>query len=120
MIINYIKKFIFLLLISTNLNALSTVDISKDTEDPLLKHSSVYFDTDSSSTIQEIIKHDLFKPYEAATINTGVSKTTTWIKFKLYNSGSLPIEKLLVLNSPVLEQLELYTDAILTQGLHPN
>jgi two-component sensor histidine kinase len=117
MIINYIKNFIFILIISTNLDAFSAVDISKDTKDSLLKHSSIYFDTDSSSTIQEIIKHDLFKPYEAATINTGVSKTTTWVKFKLYNSGNLPIEKLLVLNSPILEQLELYTDATLNSPI---
>ena len=117
MIINYIKKFILLLLISINLNAFSVVDISKDSKISLLEQSSVYFDTNNNLTIQQVIKKDLFKPYNSSKINIGISKTAIWIKFKLQNASNIPINKLLVLKSPLIEQIELYTDDTLSEPL---
>ena len=117
MIISYIRKFILLLLISINLNAFSVVDISKDSKISLLEQSSVYFDTNNSLTIQQVIKKDLFKPYNSSKINIGISKTDIWIKFKLQNDSNIPINKLLVLKSPLIEQIELYTDDTLSEPL---
>jgi len=117
MIINYIRKFILLLLISINLNAFSVVDISKDSKISLLEQSSVYFDTNNNLTIQQVIKKDLFKPYNSSKINIGISKTAIWIKFKLQNASNIPINKLLVLKSPLIEQIELYTDDTLSEPL---
>jgi len=106
-----------LLLISINLNAFSVVDISKDSKISLLEQSSVYFDTNNSLTIQQVIKKDLFKPYNSSKINIGISKTDIWIKFKLQNDSNIPINKLLVLKSPLIEQIELYTDDTLSEPL---
>ncbi len=112
MAINYLKKLLFLLLVSMNLSAFA-VDIAQEHKTVLLQQSTVYFEANNSLTIKEIIAQNLFKPYSKTRVNTGVSTTTTWIKFTLRNSSDTPLEKLLILTSPLLEEIALYHDSSL-------
>ncbi len=121
MAINYLKKLLFLLSFSISLHA-STVDIAQNPKIQLLVQSSIYFASDDSLTIKEIIEKNLFKPYNKTRVNTGVSKTTIWIKFTLHNSSNVSLEKLLILTSPLLEEIALYSNTNLEnpilKGVH--
>lgn len=115
MIIRHIKEILFLLSIFTGLQAQVAVDISKDVKTSLLGHSSVYFDKTNELTIEQAIKKEIFEHYNASQINIGISRTTIWIKFELQNNSHTTINKLLILNSPLLEEIELYTEETLNK-----
>jgi len=112
MLFNYIEilKFYFLLLClgATPLLALNSIDISEEEKISLLEHSEIYM-TEYKSTIEEIINNKNFKSYDNFQLNTGLSKKTIWINFKIKNSTDFPISKVLVLRSSLLEHIVLYT-----------
>jgi two-component sensor histidine kinase len=85
------------------------VEIAVEERVSILKESALYLDNSNRLHIQEIDDRGLFYPYTQSFINVGVDNTTIWIKFKLQNSSHNPVEKLLVLTSPILEEIELYT-----------
>jgi len=99
--------FLLFVLFSMHLNALSVLEVSEEKSISLLENSDVYFD-DKNLIIKEIINNKNFKPYDNFQLNTGLSKKTIWINFKIKNSTDLPISKVLVLGSSLLEHIVLY------------
>ena len=119
MFINYQKYYkllflIFILMLST-LHA-SVIEISTKTAYSLLEHTEVYFDKEDL-TLQEIINEKKFTDYNKPYINRGVSSETIWISFSLKNDSMQDIEKILVLSSPLLEHITLYTQDIIAKPL---
>jgi len=102
---------------SLKLIASNTIDISHVDKGSLLLQSSIYVDKSSKLSVFEVVKGNLFQPYFEPQVNIGISKSTIWLKFKIKNSASTTIKKLLILNSPLLEQIELYREDSLTQPL---
>jgi len=100
-------RIYILLLFVIDLNAFSTIDISKVESISVLERSSIYFDNQGLS-LQKILENRLFKPYSKKHLNAGVSQSTVWVQFQLQNSSDKPIDKALALSSPLLELIELY------------
>ena len=116
--IRNLKSYFLFLLLSTYLHALSPIDISKEKEVlSILELSEVYFDNDNNQTLKEVLYKNLFQPHIESEINTGVKKLTIWIKIKLNNPTTTRIEKVLILSSPLLEQIELYSNTNLNKPL---
>jgi two-component sensor histidine kinase len=83
---------------------------SLDTETvSLLEKSHLYVDA-KELKLSEVIHRNLFKPYDKPYINIGMRPETIWISFSLVNNSSSEIQKLLVLSSPMLENIALYTE----------
>lgn len=101
--------FFLLLLLCTSVQA-EGIDISQKTKFSLLKNSSVFFDK-NNLTLKELKNNALFLPYKKPYINRGVSTETIWVTFTLKNDSLQNIEKILVLSSPLVEYIALYTDA---------
>ncbi len=98
--------FILTMLFSISLNA-KTIDISVDSELSLLENSKIYIDY-NNLTIDDILNKKLFEIYNKPKINTGLSNASIWLKFELYNSKDVEINKIIVLNSPILENIMFY------------
>lgn len=98
--------FILTMLFSASLNA-KTIDISVDSELSLLENSKIYIDY-NNLTIDDILNKKLFEIYNKPKINTGLSNASIWLKFELYNSKDVEINKIIVLNSPILENIMYY------------
>lgn len=104
---NYTKiKFIFLLFIFLFSHA-NSMDISKQSKLSLLQNSRIYLD-EKGLMLQEVIAQGLFKLYGKSYINIGMSPKVIWIEFTLHNNSEKPIQKTLVLSSPMLENISLY------------
>ena len=112
MVNNYIKslKVIFLLfvLICTSSEA-NSINISQHKKISLLENSSVYLD-EKQLSIQEVLEQNLFEAYHKPHINIGASQKNIWIKFRLQNNTQKPIEKSLILTSPLLEHIAFYKE----------
>lgn len=108
MIKNLSVIFLHFILLGTYLHATS-IDISQREQISLLQSSSVYLDK-KQLPLQDLLGQNLFKLYDKPHINIGVSQKNIWIKFKLENSTQKPIEKSLILTSPLLEHIALYTE----------
>ena len=101
---------ILLILLSINLNALSIVEVSeKNSLISILEKSELYLD-DKNLTKNELLSTNHLKTYNQPIVNVAQSKRTVWIHFKLKNSSAQTIEKSLILNSPSLEFISLYSD----------
>lgn len=109
MTIYALKNFYLLLFLSffSFLHA-ENIDISKTQPLSLLEKSEVYIAQEESS-IHDILEHDLFRPYSKHHINRGMLPGVIWIHFTLQNDTNATIEKSLVLTSPLLEYITLYT-----------
>ena len=116
--INKIKLYFIILLLYSNLYALNSVEISKENQLlSILESTDVYLDS-QNLTKEEIINSNSLKPYNRAIINVAQSKRTVWIHFKLKNSSSKSIQRALILNSPSLEFISLYTEPLPTARLN--
>ena len=93
-----------------------TIDISSKKEVNILKYSDLYFDT-QKLTLKEIRAQKLFRPYREEYINTGMQKLDIWVRFTLHNSTNRDINRVLVVTSPILESIVLYSEENLT---HPH
>ena len=113
MLSNYIKiskvYFFLLLLVTIEATAISAIDISQDIKGSILKESSFYLDENNNLTVEELIEANVLKPYNKSQINVGLANTSIWIHFKLTNNSSSTVEKVLILTSPLPEDIELYT-----------
>jgi len=113
MLFNYIKilqlYFLLLLLVVIEAGAISAIDISQDIDDSILKESSFYLDENNNLTVKELIEANVLKPYNKSQINVGLANTSIWVHFKLTNNSSSTVEKVLILTSPLAEDIELYT-----------
>jgi two-component sensor histidine kinase len=89
---------------------LKTLEISQGNQLlSILESSDLYLDN-KNLTKEEIVNSQLLKPYNKPIINVAQSKRTVWIHFKLKNSSSQSIQRALILNSPSLEYISLYTE----------
>ncbi len=106
---NHLKSlFIYIIILCClPLNAME-IDLNKEIEIPILEQSQLYFDSNNTKNISKIINHNLFKPYHKPYVNTGIDNTTTWIKLQLSNSSDKSIKRLLILTSPILEEIALF------------
>ena len=101
-------KIIFLLFLTLSVCSIAdSIDISQNKQISILKHTYVYIEENPSS-IQNVLKYDLFKAYKNPYINIGVSQKTIWIKIQLHNPTDKPIKKILILTSSLLEHITLY------------
>ena len=73
---------------------------------------------DKNLSKDELIRDNYLKAYREKIINVKLSKCTVWIHFKLKNSSNKAIEKALILNSPSLEFISLYTEDSLKPRLN--
>ncbi len=101
------KLMVTLLILFISILHAKTIDISKIDTYSLLEHSKVYF-SEGDFSLQEVIQSKQFKPYSSPYINIGTSTKTIWISLELSNTSNHSIDKILVLNSPVLEHITLY------------
>ena len=128
MLFNYIKiskvYFLLLLLVTIEATAISTIDISQDIKGSILKESSFYLDENNNLTVKELIEANVLKPYNKSQINVGLANTSIWVHFKLTNNSSSTVEKVLILTSPLPEDIELYTkdnlDSPIVKGVAHN
>ena len=87
------------------------IDISEVNNFSILEHSKVYF-SDTNANIHEVINNkDKFVPYNKSDINLGSSFKTIWISFELKNQSQKPIDKILVISSPLLNHIVLHNEA---------
>jgi len=96
---------LFLLFTAGGLNARITMPVQEQIS--LLEQSSIYLD-DQEMSLEEIIRHALFKPYRKPTLNIGVQQKKVWIALPIHNPSMIPVERLLVINSPLIEHITLY------------
>jgi len=74
----------------------------------ILNQSEIYIDADRLN-IRDVLDKNLLKPYDKEVINIGMLDKNIFIGFKLTNSSDKPMNKVLVLTSPLLENIALYT-----------
>jgi len=105
---NSFWKTLLFLLVSTPLFLHATpLDVNHiGDEMSILRHASCFLDTQSLG-FKEI--EGKLRPYHSETINLGVSKDAVWIAIDLHNKSSEEVTKLLVVTSPILESIELYS-----------
>jgi two-component sensor histidine kinase len=110
------KRYLFIFLLFS-IHSFALVESSNINNGSILKKSSIFFDETSQFSLNQIIQNNLFQPYDKLQLNIGFSQTTIWIKLLIQNSSYKKIKKLLVLNSPLLEEIELYCDNNITKPL---
>ena len=108
---------LFLWLQTANADVMPITVTSVQQEVSLLEKSEVCFDRTRLSFAE--IKHgSCFKPYKRSYINTGMQTHTIWIRFTLENPTDTPVERALVLTSPLLEYIALYSEKDQERALH--
>ena len=111
----YILFFLVLFLyLSTPYSlALEPIDISVATKQSILKKSDIYFD-DRNLSLNEIIDQNLFVPYDKNSVYLGVSEKRVWVKFTLFNNSQGPQRRIILINSPIIEDISFYDKDDLT------
>ena len=111
MLVNYVK-FYFLLLVLFPLTTIAhtAIDISSENDISILEQSTLYVDT-KALNVREIIKENHLKAYTQTHFHSKDSKKdTVWLGFTLTNNTNTKVEKALVLSSPLIESIELYSE----------
>ncbi|MCK5854742.1 MAG: hypothetical protein KAG56_05935 [Sulfurovaceae bacterium] len=86
------------------------IDMTPNREISILEQSEVYFDENSTYSIEDIISNNTFlKIYKNSYINIGVEPTTIWVKFKVKNYSNRVVKKIVVITSTLVEEIELYS-----------
>lgn len=104
-----IRKMIYLLaLLLSILISLNAVEIDTKTPMPLslLEKSEVYLS--KNSIAPDTVPKLPFCSHNDNCINIGISQKDIWVRFTLENNSSSEIEKILVVTSPLLEDIALY------------
>ena len=102
-----IKSYLMLFIMLQTCIYANNIDISLDNKTSILEKSAIYLDVDNLN-ITDILSKNLFEKYQNSMLNIGLEKKVVWLKFSLHNSTNKKIKKTLVLNSPILENIELY------------
>ncbi len=98
--------FIMFFLVSL-LHASDAVSINQTIS--LLEHSDTCLKEHDSTTTQLRKPCDL-APHKKRYMNIGITQKEIWVTFTLENNTSAPIEKILLITSPMLEHIALYKD----------
>ncbi|MFK5977231.1 MAG: 7TM diverse intracellular signaling domain-containing protein [Sulfurovum sp.] len=78
----------------------------------LLESSEIYIDKSNNLHIKDVIKQNLLKPYNKEAINIGMMNKTIFIKLQVTNHSDKIIKRVLVLTSPLLEHIALFTSSL--------
>jgi len=77
----------------------------------LLSKSAVYISNDTKPPSK-----NNFRSYKEDTVNTGISRKSIWVRFRLKNPSDIVRKCALVVTSPLLEEIVLYRGDIGTRG----
>ncbi len=113
----YIKFFYTVFIIVFSSLSAQDIDVSKKQEAYILKDSYIYFDT-KDLNLTQIITQNLFKPYQKEYINIAMKNVDIWIRFKLVNRTNYKVKKMLILTSPLLENIALFRQSNLNTVLY--
>ena len=95
---------------SVALHALNVIEVSnKSGVVSILEEGELYLG-EGNLTKKQIEEGSYLKEYNQKNVNIPPSGQTVWIHFRLKNSSNESIEKALVLNSPSLEFISLFTE----------
>ncbi len=86
-----------------------TIAMTPQQEISILKKCQVLFDNKDTG-FKDIVTQQKFHTYDQPTINTSIVPITTWIRCTLQNDSNISQQKIMVLTSPLLEEITLYTD----------
>lgn len=102
------KMIYFFTLLSSILISLNAVEIDTKTPMPLslLEKSKVYLS--KNAITPDAVPNLPFCSHNDDCINIGISQKDIWVRFTLENNSSSAIEKILVVTSPLLEDIALY------------
>lgn len=95
------------LLLKANENT-GPVTVSGQNALSVLEHSRVIID-DGTTPLRQLIAHQRFVPWHTPYITIGMRPQTVWAAFALRNVTDRPINRVLVLSSPMLEHIALYS-----------
>jgi len=104
-----LKIFILFLFFNLSSHADEINILQEELYLPILDKSELFIDSENH-TLEEVIdkKFEKFDNFEKTYINLGLTTDTVWVKFTLKNSSSLPIDKMLVINNPLLTFIDIY------------
>ena len=107
---------LFMILFCTFSHAdLSPVEIHTDKKYFILEQSEVFIASEDMP-LEDVIRQSRFKPFHHEHMNPGISQSFIYIHFRLQNKTEKSIAKVLVLSSPLLENIFLYTGDDLRTG----
>lgn len=105
--INFLNKVIFIVFFSFLTLQASIINVVDKDKVSLLEYSDIYVDS-QDLTIEQVIKKDKFTENNKAYLNFGVSNDTIWVRLSLENKQNIPLERLLVFNTALLEHIAIY------------
>jgi len=112
-------QFIVFILITLNTSVYASVqkiDIDNRKKTHILNKSMLYTSAKDLS-MEEVLSTHKFQPFSEDHLNLGISKDFIYLTFSLHNSSTDPVTKVLVLSSPLLESITLYTEEDLSHGI---
>ncbi len=100
---------LFLIMCYTLLYAnVSPVNIDTEEKILLLEHSEIFIGQEDLP-LEDVITQGSFKPFHDERFNLGISQNFIYIHFTLKNSSDKSVTKALIVSSPLLENILLYS-----------
>lgn len=90
-----------------HLAAQDPIDVALPADNPIGSHLMHFYDPTNQLTFDEVAQNE-FSPCEAEILNFGYNNGADWLKLTLVNSGENQLERILRINKPILDTLELY------------
>lgn len=100
------KLHFYLLLFMSSLYANVTID-ENTTKTPLLPHSTMYLDTSSKMSFDEVQKQT-FELVNSEDIKLGYTDSTVWIRLEIHNKLAYRSNQYLFVNKPILDTIDCY------------
>jgi len=116
------KTLTYIFFLNIPLYAIHSVDIATEVNGSILTFSDVCI-VDKNITKEQLIAKECFAPYSNDNIHRSQSQKSVWVHFILENSSTKEIKKIVVLNSPSLENIALYrgdSDDVIYNGITQN
>ncbi|MFZ3121581.1 MAG: 7TM-DISM domain-containing protein, partial [Variovorax sp.] len=102
--------FLMLALFADVSDAASAVSLNADqAQQSIQAHMEVYVDTTARLDARSVREIDDFRPLPSEHVNVGFSTAAYWVRLRVRNSGTLPVQKYLQVLNPRLEEVELFT-----------
>ncbi|MBN2248970.1 MAG: hypothetical protein JW682_01355 [Campylobacterales bacterium] len=117
MSLQYFKSICLVFLIWGSSLYADVIDIAIPQHNSLLPQTKIYLD-DKALSLETLISQKCFQPYNKPYINIGASKKTVWLSLELTNKSQMPVRKVLVLSSALLEDIALYNGNNLNQPIY--
>ena len=107
MLIDIIKSLFLICILMTGGIFAENIEIHGTEEISLLEKSEICF-SDRDTDLHHLIRTQQFHSYKKPYINIGLQPKTVWIRFRLQNTTSKPLNRIIVLTSPLLKYIALY------------